>query len=133
MWLNTLCGPAMVDSGSGAIFRGDFLHGGMSWDCKSEEPHLHLFLKVNTDLFCRGCRKRKSFYLLDNHEIKHPGNVVCHEDTKKSPVLQPLSDSHSVMDLTIDNPQERDETIAKHLFHFAGASVQLQMTFSIAC
>ena len=86
MWLNTLCGPIMVDSGSGIIFRGDFLHGGMSWDHKNEEPHLRLFLKVDTDLFCGGYRKRKSFYLLDNHEIKCPGNVVRYEDIKKCPV-----------------------------------------------
>ena len=104
MWLNTLCGPIVVDSGSGIIFPGDFLHGGMSWDCKNEEPHLRLFLKVDTDLFCGGYRKRKSFYLLDNHEIKYPGNVVRYEDIKKCPVLHPLSDSHSVIDLTIDDP-----------------------------
>ena len=123
MWLNTLCGPVVVDSGSGMIFRGDFLHGEVSWDHKNEEPHLHLFLKVDTDLFCGGHRKRKSFCLLDNHEIKHPGNVVRHEDMKKRPVSQPLSDSHGATDSTIDDPQERVKTIAKCLFHFAGASV----------
>ena len=123
MWLNTLFGPIMVDSGSGIIFRGDFLHGGMSWDCKNEEPHLRLFLKVDTDLFCGGHRKRKFFHLLDDHEIKCPGNVVHCEDTKKCPVLQPLSDSHGATGLTIDDPQERDKTIAKCLFCFAGVNV----------
>ena len=94
----------MVYSGSGTIFRGDFLHGGMSWDLKNKEPHLRLFLKVDTDLFCGGKRDRKPFCLLDVHEIKCPDNVVCYEDLKKNPAMQKLTFSHSIVELTIDNP-----------------------------
>jgi len=105
MWLNTLCCHHMVYPGSGIIFRGDFLHGGMSWDCENADPHYRLFLKVDTDLFCGGVKKkRKPFYLLDSHEIKYPGGVVCYEDLKKNPSIQLMSVSKSVIDLTIDDP-----------------------------